>query len=100
MKSIIVILIVSIALLCAVGIKAQDEGQKMTMPRKVEVDSDYNGTIDRIEHYDAEGNIIRIERDSDGDGTIDERIVYKNGQPLKGERDSNADGKPDIWIEY
>jgi len=74
--------------------------QEQLKPKKVEVDSNYDGIIDRIEFYDNNGQIVRIESDRTGDGKIDEWVIYKDGQPSKVEKDTNADGKSDVWMEY
>ena len=70
------------------------------IPKKVEVDSDFDGKVDRTETYDTNGQISRIEVDSNADGKIDEWITYENGKPVQTQRDSNSDGKVDVWIEY
>jgi hypothetical protein len=43
----------------------------------------------------------KVERDIDGDGTIDQIAhVDKRGNPIRHTIDSNADGKPDLWEKY
>lgn len=74
--------------------------QTKISPKKVEVDSNFDGKVDRTEIYDLSGNISRIEADTNGDGKIDDWITYDNGKPVQEQRDSNADGKIDIWIDY
>jgi hypothetical protein len=83
---------------CAVG--AQEEEQGMYMPRKAEVDSNYDGIIDRVEYYNDNGQIMKVEMDTTGDGKINEWVTYRDARPTKSERDTNADGKIDIWMEY
>lgn len=73
--------------------------EKVT-PRKVEVDSDYDGKPDRTEFYDQNGQIARVEADTNGDGKIDDWVTYDGGRPVSEQRDSNGDGKVDVWIEY
>ncbi|MBP7056784.1 MAG: hypothetical protein KBB52_08020 [Candidatus Omnitrophica bacterium] len=98
--SIIVITLVSLAL-CAGGVfAAEDASQAKVTPKKVEVDSNFDGKVDRTEIYDTSGQISRVEVDSNGDGKIDEWIIYENGKPVQDQRDSNNDGKVDVWIEY
>lgn len=77
-----------------------DEAQSKIAPKKVEVDSNYDGKIDRTEIYDTDGRIMRVESDTNADGKIDDWITYESGKPVQEQRDSNADGKPDVWIEY
>ncbi|OGW74867.1 MAG: hypothetical protein A2Z72_02390 [Omnitrophica bacterium RBG_13_46_9] len=80
---------------------AQDSAkEEKVFPQKVEVDSNYDGSIDRIEHYDENGQLVRIEADTTGDGAINEWITYTDGKPTESKRDSNGDGKPDVWMKY
>ena len=74
--------------------------QGQLKPKKVEVDSNYDGAVDRIEFYDNNGQIVKVESDTTGDGKIDEWVIYKDGQPSSVKKDTNADGKPDVWMEY
>ena len=74
--------------------------QQTLTPKKVEIDSNYDGKIDRVETYNSKGQIEEVEIDSNNDGKADQWIIYKNGKPLKSERDTNGDGKPDVWVEY
>jgi hypothetical protein len=74
--------------------------QQKVMPRRVQVDSDYDGKIDQVEIYDDNGQIIRVESDTTGDGKTDKWVYYDNGKPVKSEKDTNADGKPDVWSEF
>ena len=76
------------------------EAEEQLKPRKVEVDSNYDGTIDRVEYYSVNGEISRVESDTDLNGIYDEWIYYKSGKVEKAEKDTNGDGKPDTWIEY
>jgi len=97
------VLFIGIILICVIFVyncAAEQEQQKMLAPKEVKVDSNYDGKVDRIEHYDDNGQVVKAESDTDADGTMDEWTIFKNGQPLRGERDTNGDGKPDIWIEY
>lgn len=80
--------------------QTQQAEQTKIAPKKVEVDSNYDGKPDRTEIYDANGRIARVEADTNSDGKIDDWIVYENGNPAQEQRDSNGDGKPDVWIEY
>ena len=52
-------------------------------------------------YYDEQGRVIRQEKDTNGDGKIDLWIYYnKEGSVERVEKDVNFDGKPDIWISY
>ena len=79
---------------------AKQPDQQQFVPKRVEVDTNYDGKIDRTEIYDASGQISKVEISSKGDGVVDEWITYKNGVPVKKEKDTNGDGKPDVWITY
>ena len=70
------------------------------MPKKAEADRNFDGKPDRTEYYDKDGNVTRIETDTNYDGKIDEWVEYKNGVVSKAEKDANGDGKPDTWLEY
>ncbi len=96
----IFILMLALALICSGACFAQQEGQKQFKPRKVQVDSNYDGKIDRIEAYDEFGQIDMVESDSNGNGKMDEWIMYKDGKPVKKEKDTNEDGKADMWVDY
>jgi len=74
--------------------------QKQFTPKKVEVDTNYDGKVDRAEYYDDKGQIMKVEDDTTGMGRINEWIYYKNGVPVKKEKDTNGDGKPDVFVSY
>jgi len=74
--------------------------QQQVVPRKVSVDTNYNGKPDRIEYYDEKGLVVKVESDPDEDGIVDETIFYEKGKPVKGSKDVNKDGKPDVWIDF
>ena len=66
--------------------------------KKIEVDSDYNGIIDRIIRFDAEGKTNYEEYDFDLDGIIDTYYFYGEDGLERQELDSNGDGEIDIWV--
>jgi len=78
----------------------EEEAGKSLTPKKITVDTNYDGEVDRIEYYNSEGMIEKVEVDSNGNGIINEWVTYKDGLPVKSERDTNDDGKPDVWLEY
>jgi hypothetical protein len=100
MKHVRYIALIVVCILLAGICAAQEEALKKVMPKKVEVDTNYDGKIDRVESYDTDGQIMKVESDTNGDGNIDEWVVYKAGKPTKSEKDTNGDGKADVWIEY
>jgi len=79
---------------------AQQDMQKQFTPKKVQVDSNYDGKVDRVETYDETGQIEKVEADTNNNGKIDEWVIYKAGKPVKKEKDSNEDGKADVWVDY
>lgn len=56
--------------------------------------------ISFFKFYDKNGQIIKSETDTDGNGKVDEWVYQKDGKPHKAEKDTNNDGKPDTWINY
>ena len=95
-----------IIVICAVlggttGIcQTKEAEQKQIVPKKVEVDANYDGKIDRVEYYDENGQVIKMTADSDNDGIFEETVIYKAGKPIRSERDTNKDGKGDVWLEF
>lgn len=94
-----IVLILFLIIGFAICSYAQEEPE-VFVPKKAEVDTDFDGVVDRIEYYDNSGQVDRVELDTTGDGLINEWVTYKNGLPVKSERDTNNDGKPDVWMEY
>jgi hypothetical protein len=80
----------------------EDGGEfpKQVPPKKVTMDTNYDGKADRVELYDSDGQIERLETDTNDDGVIDEWVTFEKGRPVKKEKDTNADGKPDVFVEY
>lgn len=76
------------------------KAQQQIVPHKVGVDTNFNGKPDRFEYYNEKGQIVKVESDPDEDGIIDETVMYENGKPVKGTKDTNKDGKPDVWIDF
>ncbi len=78
---------------------AQESTSIKVVPKKIQVDSNFDGKVDRIESYDINGKPVKVEADNDFDGIMDETLLYKDGKPYKTEKDTNKDGKPDVWID-
>lgn len=75
-----------------------DERGRITVSRV-----DESGTAGRLDlswYYDAEGNAVRAEKDTDGDGEADTWFFYKEGRIERVEEDRNRDGRPDLWETY
>jgi len=101
MKRLSIIVTVLVAGVLFMGIcAAQDAEKQRIAPKKVEADTNYDGKIDRIEYYDENGKVTKVQVDTKGTGNFDETILYKDGKPVKSEKDTNGDGKPDVWIDY
>jgi hypothetical protein len=79
---------------------ADDKPGKPPTPKRKEIDTNYDGRVDRIEMYDSEGRLVRVDVDTDYDGIFEEWIVYENGKPKMKGVDRNKDGRTDTWIEY
>ena len=73
---------------------------KKFKPGKIRSDTNFDGKIDRIEVYDKNGNIVRVEADTSGNGEMDEWAYYKKGKVDRVEKDRNGDGKVDIYLYY
>ena len=60
---------------------AQNKGPSTEQfrPKQVKIDTNHDGTVDRIESYDDKGVIVSLKIDTTGDGKMDEKIFYKNG---------------------
>ena len=100
MKKTLIAAAVLISILCANSLLAQEAAQTAAAPRKVQADTNFDGVVDRIETYNSSGQIEKTERDTDGDGKMDEWVTYDGGKPSKSQRDTNGDGKPDLWVDY
>ena len=106
MKRLALVMIVSVCvgmmtevIYCADNVRAESSSQVKITPKKIQVDSNYDGKIDRTEYYDSEGRPVKTEADNDNDGVVDETVMFKDGKPVKSEKDTNKDGKPDVWID-
>lgn len=101
----ITLMILALFGLCTFAVSALARGEDTApanapVPKKVEVDRNYDGLPDRLEYYNADGTVDRIETDTDFNGRTDEWVYYKNGIVEKAEKDTNGDGKPDTWMKY
>jgi hypothetical protein len=73
-------------------------------PQREEADRDFDGQIDEITHF-SKGRVDLQEIDSTGNGVIDTKIFYENGEPIRAERDvagrsEAAQWRPDRWEYY
>ena len=100
-----VVLAVLVALSFSAAVYAADKPVEKAkdaqiMPKKVQVDTTGDGKPDRTEYYDDAGQVTKVEADTNGDGIVDETVIYENGKPVKSIKDTNKDGKPDVWIDF
>lgn len=63
---------------------------------KAEIDRNFDGGIDLIDHYDAAGIATRRESDDDFDGFTESRMRLRTGNPVSTEVDTNRNGVADI----
>jgi hypothetical protein len=101
---------------------AHHDGAKS--PRLIEIDEDFDGSIDRWEDYDAAGTLVKVgasrrgrgpdvwsfpgpdslparkEYDDDGDGRIDRVEILQAGRIARVELDADRDGRIDRWQEW
>ncbi len=76
----------------------REAGDKAPEPKMVAVDTNKDAKADRWEYH--EGNKVRVEADTNFDTKVDEIAYFENGKLIKGEKDSDYDGKMDKWINY
>lgn len=76
----------------------REAGDKAPEPKMVAVDTNKDAKADRWEYH--EGNKVRVEADTNFDNKVDEVAYFENGKLIKGEKDSDYDGKMDKWINY
>jgi len=103
MKKILVlfsILALSVFFIGATEVVAKDAPQDRIVAKKVEIDTDADGKIDRVEIYNKKGEIETVESDVSRDGKTDEWLYYEGGKLTKAAKDTSGDGKQDTWISY
>ena len=66
----------------------------------VERDTDKDGKIDQIGHFDSTGKLVKLDLDSNKDGVMDRFQYYRDGEIVRIEGDKNADGKIDSWDHF
>ena len=79
---------------------------------RAELDEDFDGAVDRWEYYGdpavpaavksadglvPRGALLRAEQATRGDGKVNRRESYENGQLASVDEDANGDGKTDKW---
>ena len=71
-----------------------------SVPSEVKKDLNFDGKVDRIEKFDAKGQVVEVTVDTTGDGKMDNWSYFRDGKVHKAERDTNADGTADTFIAY
>jgi antitoxin component YwqK of YwqJK toxin-antitoxin module len=71
-------------------------GAAFASEKEIKRDTNNDGVIDQIVHVDADGNIIRLETDRDADGFGESVQYYENGKLVRMEKDTNGDRTMDI----
>lgn len=67
---------------------------------KVEIDRNFDGEVDYVSHYNADGVQSRSKQDDDFNGTFETRVKYKHGNPYLVKTDSTGDGFADLRSTY
>lgn len=67
--------------------------------RRIESDYDRDGRTDEIALYQG-GVLVEKHREMNLDGKLDAWVYYENGTPTKQERDTDGDGRVDEWWQY
>lgn len=65
-----------------------------------EIDTNLDGIKDVARFFDAKGDPLREQADTNFDGKLDLWITFVEGQIATVEVDTNFDGKPDEWRTY
>ncbi len=71
-------------------------GVSFASEKVIKRDIDNDGFIDQIAYVGAEGDIIRLETDKDADGFGESVQYYESGQLVRTEKDTNGDRTFDI----
>lgn len=65
-----------------------------------EIDANLDGIKDVVRTFNAKGEALHEEADSDYDGKVDVWIKFVDGRIAQQDVDTNGDGKPDVWKFY
>ena len=66
----------------------------------MERDSDKDGKIDQVVHFDNNGQLTKLEVDDNGDEVMDRFQFYEDGQIKRLERDTDYDSQIDAWDDF
>ena len=77
----------------------QNRRELQLVRKRLDVDGD--GAPEEIRYEDPNsGQTVRVERDTDFDGTLDDWVTYEQGTPVIRVRDTNANGASDSWERF
>jgi len=65
-----------------------------------EIDTNLDGIKDVVRTFNAKGEAVHEEADTDYDGRIDVWVDFIDGRMSQERIDTNHDGKPDVWKFY
>lgn len=65
-----------------------------------EIDTNLDGIKDVVRTFNAKGEAIREEADTNYDGKVDVWLQFSNGRVIEEDTDTIGDGKPHIWKVY
>ena len=65
-----------------------------------EIDTNLDGIKDVVRTFNAKGEAVHEEADTNYDGKIDSWISFINGRLAEEDLDTNGDGKIDVWKYY
>ncbi len=65
------------------------------------LDADRDGTPEQIRYFESDSMLLlRVEQDSNFDGSLDIWNTYANGKLVERDRDTSGDGRADVWERY
>jgi hypothetical protein len=77
-----------------------DNEETLEVDRGV-LDADLDGVPEQIRFFDPDSELLlRLEQDSNFDGSLDIWNTYSEGKLTARVRDTNSDGNPDVWERY
>ena len=65
-----------------------------------EIDTNLDGIKDVMRTFNAKGEALHEQSDTDYDGRVDIWMNFVNGRLEEEDNDTNKDGKPDVWKFY
>jgi hypothetical protein len=69
-------------------------------PSRFEADYNFDGRVDRVDHFDEVGILISSESDVDFNGTLETRSSFESGVAARSESDTDDNGAQDYVVEF